>query len=91
MYETYIDVFKTIKVLFHDDENRALGMSYLNKFVICEDDQFECPGIFKVDSGSSIEELKHLTANDYEEKESYRNLSCNSSSKSCANFRSSIS
>ena len=67
--------------MFHDDENRALGMSYLNQFVISEDDQFECPGVFKIDSGSSIEVLKHLTANDYEENESYRNLSCNSTSR----------
>ena len=56
-------------------------MSYLNQFVISEDDQFECPGVFKVDSGSSMEELKHVTANDYEGKEIYRNLSCNSTSR----------
>ena len=38
--------------MFHDDENRALGMSYLNFFTICEDDQFECSGVFEVDSES---------------------------------------
>ena len=81
IFTTPIYFFKTTTVLFHDDENRTLGMFYLNQFVICEDDQFECRGVFKVDSESNSEELKHITANDFEEKESYRNLSCNSTSR----------
>ena len=67
--------------MFHDDENRALGMSYLNYFTICEDDQFECSGVFEVDSESINNAtfycnigLEQTTANYFEANEGFSNL-----------------
>ena len=36
-------------------------MSYLNQFVICEDDQFECSGVFKINDsiGSDVDQVQH--------------------------------
>ena len=34
-------------------------MSYLNQFVICEDDQFECSGVFKIDTDLNVNQVQH--------------------------------
>ena len=67
--------------MFHDDENRALGMSYLNQFVINEDDQFECLGIFEVDNESTVKTIQHSTKYHFEEREGNRNLNSDFVSK----------
>lgn len=41
---------KSQKVFFYDEENHSFGMSYINQFVICEDDQIECSGAFEINS-----------------------------------------
>ena len=33
-------------------------MSYLNQFVICEDDQFECSGVFKIDTDLNVHQVQ---------------------------------
>lgn len=34
-------------------------MSYINQFVICEDDQFECSGVFKIDTDLNVNQVQH--------------------------------
>ena len=38
-------------------------MSYLNQFVICEDDQFECSGVFKINDDSNVNQVQHSLEN----------------------------
>lgn len=54
---------RPFKALIYDDtnyaysRNRAAGMSYLNRFIIEEDTQFECAGVVEYKFGSSWEDI----------------------------------
>ena len=41
-------------------------MSYLNQFIICEDDQFECSGVFKINADSNVNQVEHSLENYFE-------------------------
>ena len=51
--------FQPFQVLFYEDgnsysRNRALGMSYVNRFLVEEESQFECDGVFELDGNASF-------------------------------------